>query len=357
MAMVNYQDKALNQEVVINFDDYIIENTICLRFPHLLEQINELLDDKSLTKCKEASRIMCSITENQESGRFFTKRVIQSYIKNSSYYEEEWKIILNKLEIKSLKEFELLVKGFYKLLDKSRQEFGYILPGLQWSPLHIAAERGHIDFCKWIAKFSTIKCYQWSPLHFSVRSGHLEVSKFLFKEFEEKCTTRIFYGVQHLAAKNGHLDIYRFLHESLNDINPVMQEQITPLHFAAQYGHFDVCKYICDNTVLVNPLRCDGNTPLTLAVHRGHFKIARLLHGRNHPIDRIALIIYFFSIIMALIFNIYEHQIFSGSFFLFCLYFGCFVYIMILCIISALTIWEIVNDLRFCLWTSPKLVY
>jgi hypothetical protein len=177
---------------------------------------------------------MCSITENQESGRFFTKRVIQSYVKNSSYYEEEWKIILNKLEIKSLKEFELLVKGFYKLLDKSRQEFGYILPGLHWSPLHIAAERGHIDFCKWIAKFSTIKCYQWSPLHFSVRSGHLEVSKFLFKEFEEKCTTRIFYGVQHLAAKNGHLDIYRFLHESLNDINPVMQEQITPLHFAAQ---------------------------------------------------------------------------------------------------------------------------
>ena len=350
MATVNYQGKRLNQEVVINFDDCIIENTICLRFPHLLEQINELLDDKSLTKCKEVSRIMCSVTENQEFGRFFTKRVIQSYIKNSREYGEEWKIVLNKLSINRLKEFEVLVKGFYRRLDKSRREY-------QWSPLHIAAERGHIEFCKSIAKFSAIKCSRWSPLHFSVQNGWLEVSKFLYKEIEDKQPIRIFHGVQHLAAKNGHLDIYRFLHESLNDINPIMQEQITPLHFAAQYGHFDVCKYICDNTVLVNPLRCDGNTPLTLAVHRGHFKIARLLHGRNHPIDRIALIIYFFSIIMALIFNIYEHQIFSGSFFLFCLYFGCFVYIMILCIISALTIWEIVNDLRFCLWTSPKLVY
>ena len=69
--MVNYQDKALNQEVVINFDDYIIENTICLRFPHLLEQINELLDDKSLTKCKEASRIMCSITEKPRVWKIF----------------------------------------------------------------------------------------------------------------------------------------------------------------------------------------------------------------------------------------------------------------------------------------------
>ena len=137
-----------------------------------------------------------------------------------------------------------------------------------------------------------------------------------------------------------------------------MQEQITPLHFAAQYGHFDVCKYICDNTVLVNPLRSDGNTPLTLAVHRGHIKIARLLHGRNRPMRRIGLMMYFFLLIMAIIFNIYvESRHFSGIFLLFCLYFGYIVYIMILCIISALTIWEIVNDIRFCLWTSSKLVY
>ena len=360
MAIVNYQDRGLNkgygsiagsnQEVAINFNDCIIENTICLRFPHLLEQINEILDDKSLTKCKEVSRIMCSITENQKSRRFFTERVIQSYIKNSRAYGKEWKIVLNKLGIKGLKEFEGLVKGFYK--DKSRQEFWY-----QWSPLHIAAERGHIDFCKWIAKFITLKCYQWSPLHFSVQAGWLEVSKFLYKEFDEKYTIRIFYGVQHLAAKNGHLDIYKFLHESSNDINPTMQEQITPLHFAAQYGHFDICKYICDNTVLVNPFRSDGNTPLSLAVHRGHIKVARLLYGRNHPMLRIAWTIFFLLIIMALTFNIYAGSHFSGSFYLFVLYFAYTVYIMILCIISALTIWEIVNDIRFCLWTSSKLVY
>ena len=193
MATVNYQDKRLNQEVVINFDDCIIENTICLRFPHLLEQINELLDDKSLTKCKEVSRIICSITENQKSGRFFTQRVIQSYIKNSREYGEEWQIVLNKLRIKKLSEFEVMVKGFYNQ-DKSRREF-------QWSPLHIAAERGHIDLCKWIAKFSTIRCYQWSPLHISVQAGRLEVSKFLYKEIEDKHPIRIFNGVQHLAAK------------------------------------------------------------------------------------------------------------------------------------------------------------
>ena len=346
MATVNYQGKQLNQEVVINFEDCIIENTICFRFPHLLEQINELLDDESLTKCKEVSRIMCSVTENQEFGRFFTKRVIQSYIKNSREYGEEWKIVLNRLGVKRLKEFEVLVKGFYKGLDKSRQEY-------QWSPLHIAAERGHLDFCKCIAKFSTIKCYKWSPFHFSVQAGWLEVSKFLYKEIEDKQPIEIFHGVQHLAAKNGHLDIYRFLHESLNDINPIMQEQITPLHFAAQYGHFDVCKYICDNTVLVQPLRSDGNTPLTLAVHRGHIKIARLLHGRNRPMLRIALMISFFLLIMALIFNIYEgiHKLPFLEFLAFIAEIYC------LTLLSSPTIWEILNDIRFCLWNSPKLIY
>ena len=356
METVNYQGKGLNQEVVISFDDCIIENTICLRFPHLLEQINELLDDESLTKCKEVSRIMCSVTKNQEFGRFFTKRVIQSYIKNSREYGEEWNIVLNKLSIKRLKEFEVLVKGFYRGLDKSRQEY-------QLSPLHIAAERGHLDFCKCIAKFSTIKCYKWSPLHFSVQAGWLEVSKFLYKEIEDKQPITIFHGVQHLAAKNGHLDIYRFLHESLNDINPIMQEQITPLHFAAQYGHFDVCKYICDNTVLVKPLRSDGNTPLTLAVHRGNIKIARLLHRRNRPRLRIHCIITFLFLIISLILNIYYlmHRLFLGltipffgSFWLFVI-----ILVQILCFlfVSTIIVWEIVNDIRFCLWTSPKLDY
>ena len=354
MATVNYQGKRLNQEVVINFDDCIIENTICLRFPHLWEQINELLDDESLTKCKEVSRIMCSVTKNQESGRFFTKRVIQSYIKNSREYEEEWKIVLNKLGVNRLKEFEVLVRGFYRGLDKSRREY-------QWSPLHIAAERGHLDFCKCIAKFSTIKCSKWSPLHFSVQNGWLEVSRFLYKEIKDKQPIRIFHGVQHLAAKNGHLDIYRFLHESLNDINPIMQEQITPLHFAAQYGHFDVCKYICDNTVLVQPLRSDGNTPLTLAVHRGHIKITRLLHRRNYPISRTLAIITFLVLIISLILDFYE-LIYDSSLihpFLGSFWFYVIIAVEIFCFlfVSTIIVWEIVNDIRFCLWTSPKLDY
>ena len=246
------------------------------RIPHIFEQINELLDNKSLIKCKESSRIMRSIIDNQKSGKYVTTRMIQSYTKNPEELAEDWRIIFKKLPLKRLKEFGILVKDFYKSAASRFEE--------NWNPIHIAAERGNIDFCKFFVKVSATKHYNFPPLLFSAQGGHLEVSKFLFKEIEDKThrTSLEQLTAQHLAAKNGHLEIYTFLHENSNDINPSMQRSITPLHLAAQYGHFDVCKYICDNTVLVRPHRLnDQMTPLFLSILRGHFKIARLLIERD----------------------------------------------------------------------------
>ena len=144
--------------------------------PHILEEINEFLDFKSLIKCKEVSRMMCSIIEHQESGKILAAKVIQSYIKNPKEFGKDWKIVFQKLSFERLKELAILVKYFYKAVPSR-------LKG-NWSAMHIAAERGHLDFCKVISKFSSIKSYEWSPLNLSAQEGHLEVSKFLFKEFE-----------------------------------------------------------------------------------------------------------------------------------------------------------------------------
>ena len=43
-AVQQKQNEKMEIITVINFDDCIIEN-ICFRFPHILEQINELLDN------------------------------------------------------------------------------------------------------------------------------------------------------------------------------------------------------------------------------------------------------------------------------------------------------------------------
>ena len=354
MALVKYQSKGLNPEVAINFDDCVVEN-ICLRFPHILEQINELLDDKSLIKCKEVSRILCSTIKKQEFGKFLSKRVIQSYIKNSKEFAKEWTIVLKKLPLEKLYEFEILVKDFFNAVP-SRFDG-------KWCPMHIAADCGDMELCKFIAKVSILKVYELSPLVFSAQAGHPDVSKFLFKEIEDKHPRRNLEIVQHIAAKNGHLDIYKLLHENWNDINPSHQEQITPLHLAAQYGHFDVCQYICDNTMFVAPPQSDGNTPLTIAVHRGHIKIARLLYERDpfaiiRTIFTILYLLYIFLLILT-IFNLYSivgkkawtpydtDYLIHISFL-----------ILAICFVTPLTmyiIFKILIDIRFCLWNTPKL--
>ena len=248
---------------------------IWLRIPHIFEQINESLDNKSLIKCKEACRIMCLIIDNQKSGKYLSTRMIQSYVKNPEEFAEDWRNIFQVLPMEQLEEFGTLVKDFYKSFPPRFEE--------NWNPMHIASERGHLDFCRFITKLSTTKSYKFSPLLLSAQAGHLNVSKFLYEKIEDKNhrTNTDQLSAQHLAAKNGHLEVYMFLHKNSNEINPSMQERITPLHLAAQYGQFDVSKYICDNTVHVGPETNEQLTPLSLAIHRGHFKIARLLIERD----------------------------------------------------------------------------
>ena len=326
---------------------------ICHRMPHILEQVNEFLDFKSLIKCKKVSRMMCSIIEQQKSGKILAEKVIQSYIKNPKEFGKDWKMVFQKSSLERLKELAILVKCFYKAVP-SRLD-------TNWSAMHIAAERGHLDFCKFISKFSTIKSYEWPPLNFSAQEGHLEVSEFLFKEFEGNKDRRIFGIAQHLAAKNGHLEIYKFLHESSKEINPLMKKGITPLHLAAQYGHFEVCNYICDNAAFVGPRRSDKNTPLSLAIHRGHIKIARLLHERDDsPWDRDSLLlyqIYFMSLCFFTVFDIFFLYPSFGKSFIFHETMKSINFIMFKCppFPLAFIAKNILKDILFCFGTSPKL--
>ena len=42
--------------------------SVCLRFPHLFEEINRIVDDKTLVNCRESSRILCETIDNQKVG-------------------------------------------------------------------------------------------------------------------------------------------------------------------------------------------------------------------------------------------------------------------------------------------------
>ena len=250
---------------------------IGLRIPLILEQINELLDNKTLANCIEVSSTFRVVIEDQRSGRFLIARKIQSYLKNSNEFENDWMIVVKKLPMQKLCEFAILVKNFYGVVPKRTLQ--------RWSPMHVAAECGRLDLCKLIAKATSVKNpigqNKLTPIHFAAQAGHLEVYEFLTEGFENKnpeADRRL--SPLHLAAKNGHLPIYQFICENALHVNPIMEEFITPLHLAAQFGNFAVCKYICDNVGNVSPQRSyDRACPLRLAIHRGQIGIAKLLIG------------------------------------------------------------------------------
>ena len=248
---------------------------IGFRIPLILEEINKLLDNKTLTNCMEVSSTFYDVIGDQRSGRFLIARKIQSYLKNSNEFENDWMIVVKKLPIQKLKEFAILVKKFYNAVPKRTKQ--------KWSPMHVAAECGRLDLCKLIVKETSVKnptgLNKLLPIHFAAQAGHLEVYEFLTEDIAEKnpeADRRL--SPLHLAAKNGHLQIYQFIGEQALDKNPMMDEDITPLHLAAQSGHIDVCKYICGNTRNVRPRRFfDGATPLRLAIPGGQMRIAKLL--------------------------------------------------------------------------------
>ena len=256
---------------------------ICLKFPHIFEQINELLNNRTLVKSKEASRTLSSVLENQKARKYQWIRIIQSYLQVSNEFKEDWGIVFAKMSPENMKKFAKYARNFCKF-DRLRMEHG-------WSPMHIAAEFGDLDFFKILADMLSVKNLKgkdgWSLVHSAAQAGNLEIYQFLVKDelFENK-NPKTNDGITplHLAAKNGNLHIYKFISKHVDNINPRMHCDITPLHLAAKYGHLEVCRFICD-TLNLDALnnwnffdqpkyqwRSDWITPSNLALMRGHFR-------------------------------------------------------------------------------------
>ena len=254
---------------------------ICIRFPHLIEQINKVLDFKTLVNFKEVNRIVCTMIDNQKQGKFFWTRVIQTnlLISNCIEFEEDWKNVLRKTESEYLKKIAINVKKMFTSRPERRQS--------NWSPMHIASAQEDLELCKKIAEITEERNPKlkddWAPLHFAAQIGNCEIYKFLSENLQDMNPgTNIGITPLHLAATNGHLEMYKFICESAMDKNPVMDGEITPLHLAAKHNQIDVCKFICENVHNVSP-KIGANdllpslTPLTFAINRGNVKVSKLI--------------------------------------------------------------------------------
>lgn len=70
-------------------------------------------------------------------------RMIQNHIGNNNKFSEDWKKVMVKTSLETVKNFSIAVDQFYK--GKNINERAY-----QWSPLHVSAELNILDLHKFL---------------------------------------------------------------------------------------------------------------------------------------------------------------------------------------------------------------
>ena len=129
-----------NKEVTIAIGNVKtpIFDEMMLRFPHIVQDIFKELDNKSLTHCRNVSRVCCDFIDDE---KFYSLRKIQGCVRMTEF-QQQWNKVLKNIPTQVAKKIFVTVEHFFQY-DLYRKK-------LQWSPLHIAAEQGQVELCKFI---------------------------------------------------------------------------------------------------------------------------------------------------------------------------------------------------------------
>ena len=189
----------------IEIDESFKLEQFCSRFPSFDKKICNQLDAQSLSK-------FIKVRKEVLDGKFFWPRNLLNQLKEL-YMEErkipnDWMYVINYSPLKIVRRFSRTLKQFYKSSSKN--------------------------------KYCMVKC---SPLH--------------------------------IAAECGNLELCRYIIDRIEDKNPKDFIRETPLHWAAEKGHYEVCKLILEKISDKNPKDFYGNTPLEIAAENGHLKLCQ----------------------------------------------------------------------------------
>ena len=154
---------------------------LCKKFPLLGKLVFENLDDESLVKFKESSR---EINNHLQNERYYWIRIIKKHGQYFEKFADSWKKIINKTPVETVKELALTVEGYFNFSDFNEN-------GNQLHPLHVAAERGHLNLCQHIVEKTgdfnpVISTDKATALHFAASQGHIEVYQFILDNVDDK---------------------------------------------------------------------------------------------------------------------------------------------------------------------------
>ncbi|KAK0175380.1 hypothetical protein PV327_009132 [Microctonus hyperodae] len=157
-----------------------------------------------------------------------------------------------------------------------------------WTPLLIAAHRGHMDLVtNLLANHARVDVFDLegrSALHLAAEHGYLQVCDALLasKAFINS-KSRVGRTALHLAAMNGYTHLVRFLvqdHSAAIDVLTLRKQ--TPLHLAAGSGQLEVCRLLLELGASIDATDDQGQKPIHAAAMNNYAEVAQLFLQR-HP--------------------------------------------------------------------------
>ncbi|XP_072269322.1 uncharacterized protein [Pyxicephalus adspersus] len=151
-----------------------------------------------------------------------------------------------------------------------------------WSPLLVAAEKGHTSVVKILlqnhARVDVFDEHGKAALHLACENGHDKMADILLwhKAFVN-AKTKLGLTPLHLCGQNGFNHLVKLLVEThLASIDAMSLTKRTPLHLAARNGQLDVCNSLLNMKADVNATDIHGQTALHLAAENDHSEVVKL---------------------------------------------------------------------------------
>ncbi|XP_041932384.1 transient receptor potential cation channel, subfamily N, member 1 [Alosa sapidissima] len=151
-----------------------------------------------------------------------------------------------------------------------------------WSPLLLAAERGHLEVVRILlqnhARVDVFDEDGKAALHLAAENGHEDIADLLLshKAFVN-AKTKLGLTPLHLAAQNGSTRLVRLLVEThVASTDALSLNKQTPLHLAAMSGQLDVCSSLLKLRADITATDIHGQTPLHLAAENDHSEVVQL---------------------------------------------------------------------------------